>query len=56
MKLLSQEKDYLGEDLKKKQAVVDDLQSVRLKLEAEINGLKTYISKREGSFRWSVER
>jgi hypothetical protein len=56
MKLLSQEKDYLAEDLKKRQAQIDELVASRLKLEGEIAGMRAFIAKREGSFRWAVER
>lgn len=56
MKLLAQDKDFLAEDLRKRQAQVDELAAVRIKLEGEVAGLRAFISKREGSFRWTVER
>jgi uncharacterized coiled-coil DUF342 family protein len=56
MRVLAQEKDYLAEDLRKRLRDFDELAAVRVKLEAEVVGLKAYIAKREGSFKWTVER
>jgi predicted nucleic acid-binding Zn-ribbon protein len=56
LKQYSEEKDILGEELKKKQNLIEQLHNTIFKLQAEISTLKSYIEKREGTFKWVVER
>lgn len=56
LKQYSEEKDILGEELKKKQNLIEQLHNTIFKLQAEISTLKAYIEKREGTFKWVVER
>jgi chromosome segregation ATPase len=56
LKQLSQEKEELGEEVRRRQNTVDELNGRIFKLEAEVKTLKAYIEKREGGFKWTVER
>ena len=56
LKQLNQEKEELGEEVRRRQNIVDEINASIFKLEAEVKTLKAYIEKRQGSFKWAVER
>jgi chromosome segregation ATPase len=56
LKRFSTDRDTLAEEVRKRQNAVDEQKGIIGKLEAEVAELKAYIQKREGSFKWAVER
>ena len=56
LRAFGNERDIFDEELKRKENTIIELRALIIRLEAQVAQLKLYIEKREGSFKWAVER
>lgn len=56
LKQFGDEKMIFSENIRKREKTIEELRATIMQLKGEISELKLYIEKREGSFKWAVER